>query len=116
MEGCFVRRGKIQRQQRCSIVPEDDAAILTWKARIEEIIVVSAGSGRIRMGYLLNRLLLVSELTPRGLEAQTCFTTTAKEGMVEGQSHSENISTEIAWGRTLECRIQAQMIVSIEDL
>jgi hypothetical protein len=68
------------------------------------------------MGYLLNRLFLVRELKPRGLEAQTCFTTTAKGGMVEGQSHSENISTEIAGERTPERRIQAQMIVSIEDL
>jgi chorismate synthase len=50
------------------------------------------------------------------LEAQTCFTTTAKGGVVEGQSHSENISTEIAGKRTPECRIQAQMTVNIEDL
>jgi hypothetical protein len=38
--------GKIQRQQRCSMAPEDDAAILTWKQRIEvEIIVISARRG-----------------------------------------------------------------------
>jgi hypothetical protein len=47
-------------------VPKDDAAILTWKARIEEIIVVSASSGRIRMGYLLNRLFLLGNYRREG--------------------------------------------------
>jgi hypothetical protein len=75
---CFFKEGQIQRQQRRDATPEGDASISTWKRCIEvEIIVVSASSDRLRMGYLLNRLLLVWELTPRGLEAQTCFTTTA---------------------------------------
>ena len=33
------------------------------------------------------------ELTPRGPKAQTCFTTTAEGGVVEGQSHNEDVST-----------------------
>jgi hypothetical protein len=73
-----AKEGQIQRQQRCDATPKGDASISTWKQFIEiEIIVVSASSYRLRMGYLLNRLLLVWELTPRGLETQTCFTTTA---------------------------------------
>jgi hypothetical protein len=59
---CFFKEGQIQRQQRRDATPEGDASISTWKRCIEvEIIVVSASSDRLRMGYLLNRLLLVWE-------------------------------------------------------
>jgi hypothetical protein len=49
-----AKEGQIQRQQRCDATPKGDASISTWKQFIEiEIIVVSASSYRLRMGYLL---------------------------------------------------------------
>jgi hypothetical protein len=66
--------------------------------KVDKLIVILRPNDR-PLGTYMSEVL--GKLTPRGLKVQTCFTTTtAGEGIVEGQQHTVDINTDCQLSRT----------------
>ena len=69
-----------------------EAAMPAEQESVEVVEIMSSSNTAINR-WVDTHWKFLEKLTPRGLEVQTCFTTTTVGGIVEGQQHKVNIST-----------------------